>query len=141
MERDFSVIHTYLAELWDLISHFDKLDEVYDWLDEQFEDPKHNVAFQARKHQYKRLRDDVWRWLRDKNLELQRHYELERGPSNTADCPVHWEAEARRLVSEVENAVNELRRADAEARRAARRAARREAWLNVAPDLFFINTV
>ena len=132
MARDFSVINGYLAELWDLISHFDKLDEVYDWLDNHFEDPNHFTRFQAVKNQYKVVRDNAWRWLRDKNFEPQPHHELERGQDSTLDCPLHWEAEVRRLVREVEDATNDLRAADREAER--------QAGLAVAPKLYLINT-
>ena len=132
MARDFSVIDNYLLELWHLIAHFDRLDGVYDFLDHHFEDPKHNVEFKARKDQFKKLRDEAWRWLKDNHFEPQPHHELERGEDSNADCPLHWEAEVRRLVREVEDATNDLRAADREAER--------QAGLAVAPKLYLINT-
>ena len=132
MARDFSVIDNYLLELWHLIAHFDRLDGVYDFLDHHFEDPKHNVEFKARKDQFKKLRDEAWRWLKDNHFEPQPHHELERGEDSTADCPLNWEAEVRRLRNEVIDAKADLRFQD--------RQAERQAGLAVAPNLYLINT-
>jgi len=132
MARDFSVIDNYLREIWDLIADFDRLDDVYDWMSHHFHDPKYDVEFKARKDRFKVLRDEAWRWLKENHFEPQPHHELERGEDSTADCPLNWEAEVRRLRDEVINAKADLRFQD--------RQAERQAGLAVAPNLYLINT-
>ena len=132
MARDFSVIDNYLREIWDLIADFDRLDDAYDWMSHHFHDPKYDVEFKARKDRFRVLRDEAWRWLKENHFEPQPHRDYERGEDSTADCPLNWEAEVRRLRGEVINAKADLRFQD--------RQAERQAGLAVAPNLYLINT-
>jgi hypothetical protein len=138
MPRDFSVINGIFQELRDEELALDRLDNSYDLLNHNWRDPTSKVRcyaeFKVRTTRVKELRDKAWRWLKENNFEPQPHQELERCDDPYADIPIHWEAEVVRLRSEIEDAVDELRRRDRQAAQAAG-----QAQLAIAPNLYLIH--
>ena len=132
MPRDFSVIDGILKELRDLELALDRLDNSYDLMTHTWHDPKsqYYAEFKVRTKRVKELRDIAWRWLKENNIQPQRHHELERGDDHHADIPIHWDAEVVRLKSEIEDAKDELRRRDIQAAG--------QAQLAIAPNLYLI---
>ena len=137
MPRDFSVIDGIFQELRDVELALDRLDDSYDLINNNWRDPTSKVRcyaeFTLRTQRVKELRDNAWRWLKENNFQPQRHRELERGNNDyCADIPMSWDAEVVRLRSEIEDAINELRRRD--------RQAAGQAQLAIAPNLYLIST-
>ena len=120
MPRDFSVINGIYQELRDVELALDRLHNSYDLINDRWRDLTSKVRcyaeFKVRTQRVKELRDNAWRWLKENNLQIEQHRELERGEEKEhnqdrqADIPIHWEAEIVRLRSEIEDAINELRR-------------------------------
>ena len=135
MPRDFSVIDGILKELRDLELALDRLDNSYDLITRVWRDPTTKVRcyaeFKVRTKRVKELRDNAWRWLKENNFQPQQHQELERCDDRHADIPIHWEAEVVRLRSEIEDAIDELRRRDMQAAG--------QAQLAIAPNLYLIH--
>ena len=52
------------------------------------------LRFQARKQQYKKLRDDAWRWLRNNGKNPTEFGDYERGDDTAADNPFRWSVQA-----------------------------------------------
>ena len=137
MPRDFSVINDIFQELRDVELALDKLTNKYDLVTRDWRDPTSKIRcyaeFKLRTQRVKELRDNAWRWLKENNFQPQRHRELERGNNDDrADIPISWEAEIVRLRSEIEDAIDELRRRD--------RQAAGQAQLAIAPNLYLIST-
>ena len=136
MPRDFSVINGIFQELRDVELALDKLTNKYDLINNNWRDPTSKVRcyaeFKLRTQRVKELRDNAWRWLKENNFQPQRHRELERSKQDYADIPISWEAEIVRLRSEIEDAIDELRRRD--------RQAAGQAQLAIAPNLYLIST-
>ena len=60
-----SAAQLIIDELKDVETALEQLSEVYDIDNNQFSQAQDVLRFQARKQQYKKLRDDAWRWLRN----------------------------------------------------------------------------
>ena len=135
MPRDFSVINGIYQELRDVELALDRLHNSYDLSNDRWRDPTSKVRcyaeFKVRTQRVKELRDNAWRWLKENNLQKEQHRELERCDDHHADIPIHWEAEIVRLRSEIEDAIDELRRRD--------RQAAGQAQLAIAPNLYLIH--
>ena len=68
-----------IEELQDVETALDKLSEVYDIGNNQFSRAQDLLRFQARKQEYKKLRDDAGRWLRNHGVNPEERQDYERG--------------------------------------------------------------
>ena len=85
---------------------FEKLVEAYDLDHNQFPRAQDRLRFQARKQEYKKLRDDAWRWLKNHGVKPQQRQDLERGDDTTADNPFRWSVHAAFVREELQQARN-----------------------------------
>ena len=56
-------VESIIDQLQDVQTAFDKLNEVYDNVNNQFSQARDLRRFQARKQEYKKIRDEAWWWL------------------------------------------------------------------------------
>ena len=92
-----------IAELQDVETALEELSEIYDIDNNRFTRALDQSRFQARKQQYKALRDDAERWLKNHGFELEEDETLERGwyyfngqyfDDTAADNPFRWSVQA-----------------------------------------------
>ena len=94
-----------IEELQDVETAFEKLEEVYDIDNNRFTQARDLLRFQARKQEYKKLRDDAWRWLKNHGVNPTKRQDLERGDDTTADNPFRWSVHASFVREELVQAL------------------------------------
>ena len=103
-----------IAELQDVETALEELSEIYDIDNNRFTRALDQSRFQARKQQYKALRDDAERWLKNHGFELEEDETLERGwyyfngqyfHNTEADNPFRWHLQAFRVRRELVRAL------------------------------------
>ena len=127
-----SAAQSIIDELKDVETAFEELSapEVYDINNDRFMQAQDLLRFQARKQQYKKLRDDAWRWLRNNGKNPTKRADYERGDDIAADNPFRWSVQASLVWHEL---AAELAAASTAPAVAAwwRRWRRRPAWCTV----------
>ena len=99
---------------------FDKLTEQSVWnsSNDTFKKDQDRLRFQARKQEYKRIRDEAWRWLRNHDVRPKKRQDYDKGfygvdglyqHATIHDNPFRWWAQAKELREELEAAVESLR--------------------------------
>ena len=91
-----------IEQLQDVETAFEKLEEVYDIDNNRFTQARDLLRFQARKQEYKKLRDDTWRWLKNHGVNPEERDDYERGwyhlgyyaHDTAVDNPFRWAAQA-----------------------------------------------
>ena len=94
-----------IDELRDVETAFEELHKVYDLDHNRFPRAQDRLRFQARKQEYKKLRDDAWRWLKNHSVKPQQRQDLERGDDTTADNPFRWSVHASFVREELRRAL------------------------------------
>ena len=94
-----------IEELQHVETAFEKLLDVYDLDHNRFPRAQDRLRFQARKQEYKKLRDDAWRWLNNHSVTPQQRQDLERGDDTTADNPFRWSVHASFVRGELQRAL------------------------------------
>ena len=99
-----SAAQSIIDELQDVETAFEKLSarEVYDIDNGRFRKAQDLLRFQARKQQYKKLRDDAWRWLKNHGRTPTKRHNHERGfygggsyfDDEASDNPSSWAVQA-----------------------------------------------
>lgn len=97
-----------MEELQDVETAFEQLLEVYDLDHDRFPRARDLLRFQARKQEYKRLRDDAWRWLKNHGVKPKKRQDLERGDGTTADNPFRWSVHASFVREELRKNQHKL---------------------------------
>ena len=77
-----------IDQLQDVRTAFNKLNEVYDNVNQQFSQARDLRRFQARKQEYKKIRDEAWRWFKSVGRTPTERIDYERGTE--ADNPDRW---------------------------------------------------
>ena len=94
-----------IDELRDVETAFEELHKVYDLDHNQFSRARDRLRFQARKQEYKKLRDEAWRWLNNHSVTPQQRQDLERGDDTRADNPFRWSVHASFVRQELLQAL------------------------------------
>jgi hypothetical protein len=108
-------VESIIAELEDVERALEEIEESYDIVNKRFSRARDLSRFQARKNQYKALRDDAERWLKNHGFKLQDNETLERGwyhddayfHDTLADNPFRWALQAFRVRRELEEALEQ----------------------------------
>ena len=99
-----------IEELQHVETAFERLLDVYDLNHNRFPRAQDRLRFQARKQEYKKLRDDAWRWLKNHGVNPEERDDYERGwyhlgyyaHDTAADNPFRWAAQASYVRQELQ---------------------------------------
>ena len=94
-----------IEELQHVETAFEKLLDVYDLDHNRFPRAQDRLRFQARKQEYKKLRDDAWRWLKNHGVNPKKRQDLERGDDTAADNPFRYSVHASFVRQELLQAL------------------------------------
>ena len=109
-------VESIIDELQDVETALDEIQESYDIDNNRFTRALDLSRFQARKKQFKALRDDAVRWLKNHGFEFEEDETLERGwyykdaffHDTHADNPLRWSVQAAHVRQELERALERI---------------------------------
>ena len=109
-------VESIIDELQDVETALEEIEESYDLQNHRFTDALNLSRFQARKKQFKALRDEAERWLKNHGFELEDDETLERGwyyndayfHDTHADNPLRWSVQASHVRQELERALERI---------------------------------